>query len=209
MTRPGPFAPVVALDIDGTAGDYHSHFTWFAELYAGKPMPDPKAFTGGVPFHRHLGVSRSTYNTMKLAYRQGGFKRSMPVYEGIGEFSRYVRSKGCQLWICTTRPYLRLDNIDPDTRHWLTKRAGIQYDGILYGQHKYRDLAKAVGRERVVVVYDDLPEMFRQAFTVGLPAVLRDQPYNVSSGINPVARNVDDMRELFDKRLTEWRDHHG
>jgi hypothetical protein len=215
MARPDAFAPVVALDIDGTSGDYHGHFTRFAELYMGRPMPDPTQYTGGVPFHKHLGVSRSTYNTMKLAYRQGGMKRSMPVYEGIGDFTRHVRNSGCRLWICTTRPYLRLDNIDPDTRHWITRRAHMQYDGILYGQHKYRDLASAVGADNVVVVYDDLPKMLEQSLGLGMVSCLRAQPYNeywrprTISAIPAVARSVDEMTVVFDAALRVWRKHHG
>lgn len=208
MTRPAFDAPVVALDIDGTSGDYHGHFTWFAELYTGKPMPPADKYTGGVPFHKWLGVSRSTYNTMKLAYRQGGFKRSMPPYEGIGEFTRYVRSKGVQVWICTTRPYLRLDNIDPDTRHWLSKRAHMQYDSILYGPNKYRDLVRAVGQERILVVYDDLPEMIEQASGLGLVASLRTQPYNVYwESIGKASYRVETVHEyqkVFDHHL-RWR----
>lgn len=207
--RPDPFAMVVALDIDGTAGDYHSHFTKFAEAYVGKPMPPADQYTGGVPFHKHLGVSRSTYNTMKLAYRQGGMKRSMPPYEGIGDLTRYIRSRGVQVWICTTRPYMRLDNIDPDTRHWLRKRAHIQYDGILYGTHKYRDLVRAVGLDRVLVVYDDLPAQIEVAMGLGLDAALRTQPYNTywspSSGTCVAVSSVEDMRKVFDV-LMEGRD---
>lgn len=206
--RPAPDAPVVALDIDGTSGDYHGHFTRFIEAWLGRPMPDPTQYTGGVPFHKHLGVSRSTYNDAKLAYRQGGLKRSMPAFEGIGEFTRYVRNHGVQLWICTTRPYLRLDNIDPDTRHWL-RRNGLQHDAVLYGQHKYRDLVRAVGRGRVVVAFDDLPAMIRQAESLGLPAWLRAQPYNEGSGISKVVGNVDDMYLAFDEELTIWRKNHA
>ena len=212
MSRPGPMAPVVALDIDGTSGDYHGHFTKMIADWTGRPMPDPAQFTGGVPFHKHLGVSRETYNQAKLAYRQGGYKRSMPVYEGIGDFTRYVRSKGVQVWICTTRPYLRLDNIDPDTRHWLTKRARIQYDGLLFGRHKYVDLVRAVGRERVLVVYDDLPALIEQALGLGLRAALRTQPYNhywQRSGNWCRVSSVDDMRAVFDYEIKEWRNKHG
>ena len=209
--RPGPSAPVAALDIDGTSGNYHAHFTWFMELWTGKPMPDPKEYTGGVPFHKHLGVSRQTYRDGKLAYRQGGWKRFMPAYDGIGELTKHIRKNGVQVWICTTRPYLRLDNIDPDTRHWL-RRVGMQHDAILYGPHKYRDLVQAVGADRVVVVYDDLPEMVRQSTSLGLPTVLRAQPYNVpwhGSGNWSVAHSVDEMRAEFDSLLQQWRKQHG
>src|SRR6478609_7554511 len=121
--RPAPDAPVVALDIDGTMGAYHAHFIRFAQAWTGKEMPSEYEPTGGVPLYKYLGISKATYRRIKLAYRQGGLKRSMPVYEGMGEFTRFVRKHGCQLWIATTRPYLSLDNIEPDTKHWLRSRA--------------------------------------------------------------------------------------
>lgn len=210
--KPGPHAPVAAIDIDGTSGAYHPHFIWFAELWLGKELPSPTAYTGGVPFHKYLGISRDTYNKIKLAYRQGGMKRSMPVYEGIGDFTKYVRACGVQVWICTTRPYLNLSNIDPDTRAWL-KRAGMQYDGLLYGPHKYHDLVRAVGRERIVIVYDDLPKMIEQATSLGLRAAMRTQPYNAgfwdSSRSLCLVSSVDDMRYRFDIAFKEWRSEHG
>lgn len=214
MSRPAPDAPVVALDIDGTAGDYHAHFISFAASWLGRELPSATAYTGGVPFNKYLGVSRQTYLKIKLAYRQGGMKRSMPVYDGIGDFTKYIRNKGVQLWICTTRPYLNLSNIDPDTRHWLRDRAHIQYDGILYGQHKYRDLVKVCGAQRVVMVYDDLPALIEQALGLGVPACLRTQPYNAEwaptgSAIHFRAGSVEEMVAVFDTALEVWRDHGG
>lgn len=168
--------PVIALDIDGTIGDYHGWFTYFAELWTGRAMPDPSENTDGVPLFKWLGMSKRTYRECKLAYRQGGMKRSMPCYPGSAEMVKQLR-KTCSVWICTTRPYLRLDNIDPDTRHWL-RRNKIQFDGVLYGQHKYRDLSKIVGKSNTILVVDDLPEMYDQAEKLGMQPVLRDQPYN-------------------------------
>jgi hypothetical protein len=203
--RPRHDAPVVALDIDGTSGDYHAHFTHLAELYTGKSMPPVDQFTGGVHFSKHLGISRSTYNDIKLAFRQGGWKRWMPAYEGIGEFTHYMRNHGVQVWICTTRPYLQLPTVDADTRHWL-RRSKMQYDAVLYGPHKYADLAAAVGRDRVLMVYDDLPKMAEQALRLGLPVTLRRQPYNAywSNGKVQVAHSVEEYRITFDKALHDW-----
>lgn len=196
MSRPSFDAPVVALDIDGTLGDYHSHFTRFAEQWAGKAMPPPEENTSGVPFHKHLGISKTTYRQCKLAYRQGGMKRSMPVYEGAADLTRYIRSQGVQVWICTTRPYLRLDNIDPDTRHWL-RRVGVQFDGVLYGERKYVDLKKAVNG-KVMFVVDDLPPMLDQAKRLGFMTVLRDQPYNRWwNGADTVAYQMLDIKKIF------------
>lgn len=170
--------PIVALDIDGTLGDYHRHFLRFASEWIGRPMPSPGDINPGLPLSRFMGVSKSTYRQCKLAYRQGGLKRSMPVYDGASELSRVLRKMGAEVWICTTRPYLRLDNIDPDTRHWL-RRSKIQYDAVIWGENKYRDLVRSVGVHRVVAVMDDLPELAQQASSLGIGNVyLRGQPYN-------------------------------
>jgi hypothetical protein len=170
-------SPVIALDIDGTLGDYHLHFTRFAEQWTGRKMPNPSTINPGLPLHKHLHMSKTTYRDCKLAYRQGGMKRSMPVYPGAAEMTNKFRREGAKVAICTTRPYLRLDNIDPDTRHWL-RRNHIQWDWVFFGEHKYRDLVRQVGAENIVAVLDDLVEMTSQARSLGLTSYLRDQPYN-------------------------------
>lgn len=200
--------PVVALDIDGTLGDYHGHFTRFAEQWTGREMPAPDAINPGMALYKHLGMAKSTYRQCKLAYRQGGLKRSMPVFEHAAELSRYARKLGCEVWICTTRPYLRLDNIDPDTRHWL-RRNGIQHDGVLYGHNKYRDLVKVRRRSDVLLVLDDLPEMVGQAESVNLDAYLRRQPYNsVYEQETPGVKAISSLDELFPviaEKAKQWR----
>lgn len=170
---------IVALDIDGTMGDYHGHFLRFAEGWYGRTMPNPRSNTQGVPLYKWMSTSKGTYRECKLAYRQGGLKRSMPCYHGMSELTHKIRRAGMEVWICTTRPYLRLDNIDPDTRHWL-RRNLIQYDAVIYGQNKYRDLVKNVGKERIVCVVDDLPELITQAAALDLGTIMMDQPYNES-----------------------------
>lgn len=169
--------PIVLVDIDGTLGDYHGHWLRFASEWIGRPMPDPQDINPGLPLHKFMGVSKSTYRQCKLAYRQGGMKRSMPIYDGARELSVAIRKAGAELWICTTRPYLRLDNIDPDTRHWL-RRHKIQYDAVLWGEHKYRTAARTAGRHRIAAVLEDLPLLIEQAQSLGLNAYIRDQPYN-------------------------------
>lgn len=181
--------PVVAIDVDGTIGDYHAHFLRFAADWYGRDMPDPSDINPGLPLHKFMRTSKATYRQCKLAYRQGGLKRSMPAYPGASDLTTMVRKAGAELWITTTRPYLRLDNIDPDTRHWL-RRHGIQYDAVIYGERKYRDLARIVGADRVAAVLDDLPEQVAVADSLGLPTILRDQPYN--RHITP-ERRVHDM----------------
>jgi hypothetical protein len=174
--------PIIALDIDGSMGDWHAHFLKFAEDWFGKPMPPADQINPGMRLHKFMGVPLARYRECKLAFRQGGLKRSMPIYPGASELTKDVRKAGAEVWICTTRPYLRLDNIDPDTQENL-QRNRIQYDGLIYGDDKYRELFRQVPG-RVAAIVDDLPEMIMEAFRWGvrdpyLPSVyLRDQPYN-------------------------------
>lgn len=212
--RNGADRPVVALDIDGTLGDYHGHFLRFAEGYIGKPMPDAKEINPGLPLYKHMHVSRAVYRACKLAYRQGGLKRSMPVYDGASALTRAIRRSGAEVWICTTRPYLRLDNIDPDTREWL-RRNRIQYDAVLFGEDKYTELVRQVGIHRILAVADDLPEQVIKAYHRNIcPIFLMDQPYNKGwkeDGIqwypNTVMR-IQDLKELGSEIMVLLENYH-
>lgn len=184
--RSGGDAPIVALDIDGTLGDYHSHFLWFAEQWLGMPMPSASDLNPGLRLSDFMGIPHELYRQCKLAYRQGGLKRWMPCFDYAPELTVKIREAGAQVWICTTRPYMRLDNIDPDTREWL-RRNHIEYDavifeGVLEGGNpatKYQDLVSQVGAGRIVAAIDDLPEQVDDAYKRGIRKVyIRDQPYN-------------------------------
>lgn len=215
--------PIIALDIDGTLGDYHSHFLWFAERWLGKPMPDPQTINPGLRLHKFMGITRTRYRECKLAYRQGGLKRFMPCYPGAAELSATIRRAGAEVWICTTRPYNRLDNIDPDTREWL-RRNKIRYDGMLYGDDKYRELNRQVGW-RVAGVLEDLPELWEEAHELFPNAfvTLRDQPYNRTTAEGEsfvahgpewaarwaVAKDLEAAREMLLSGLRYWKKERG
>lgn len=170
--------PLVALDLDGTLGDYHSHFLEFATNWFGRGFPDPKAINPGLRLWQFMGVSHEDYRRCKLAYRQGGLKRWMPAYPGVAQLAEEIHKLGVHLWICTTRPFDRLDNIDPDTREWL-RRNDIAYEGLLFGPDKYHELDRQTrGRRTVLAVAEDLPELYADSIALGFFTLLRDQPYN-------------------------------
>jgi hypothetical protein len=154
----------VSIDIDGTLGDYHRHFLNFASAYMGLRKQDwiqPEEYNGVRGF-KDWFLDRTeqpadVWYDIKLAYRQGAQKRSMPVRPWAAGLTRQVKALGAELWLCTTRPYLRLDGIDPDTRFWLAHH-GIVYDHLLYDEHKYMELARRIDPERVCAILDDLPE---------------------------------------------------
>lgn len=213
--RNGHGKPVVALDLDGTLGNYHKWFLEFAEMYFGRPMPDPAKINPGMPLHKFMRVRRGEYRECKLAYRQGGLKRGMPAYDGASALTTAVRCAGAEVWICTTRPYLRLDNIDPDTREWM-HRNRIEYDGLLFDgleRPKYEELAEQVDPDRVVAVIDDLPEQIISAHNAGFRRIyLRDQPYNrtqlqvVQMPPHRRVENLFELQRLLIADINQWKE---
>jgi hypothetical protein len=205
--------PVVAIDIDGTIGNYHDHFLGFAEDYIGQViMPD---YTGSFAFRdwfkKVTGESDDTWHDIKLAYRQGGQKRSMPMYSFADELCRRVRRHGAELWVTTTRPYIRHDNIDPDTREWL-RRNRIEYDYLIYDGDKYNKLCELVGKERVCAVLDDLAEELEAAdaeFGDNVP-IMRQTKFNLSINRHyDKAKDLKQATELILDRISAWRKQHA
>ena len=221
LGRNGDGKPVVALDLDGTLGDYHANFINFCRLYFGQSFVEPTVDNPGLPLWQFLDLSKRDYRDAKLAYRQGGWKRWMPAYPMASQLTSEIRLAGAEVWLCTTRPYLRLDNVDPDTREWL-RRNKIQYDALLFDPAheedgtKYDELKRQAG-ERVCAILDDLPEMIEAAdrafhYTQVRP-IIRDQPYNRHmaplQGIQR-ARDLTEAWHLIKADIAVWKDlHHG
>lgn len=169
--------PVVVSDIDGTLGAYHEPFIGFCSRYFSIPVPVNEPYDGSVEMEEWIGITKVQYREAKLAYRQGGNKRWMPAYDGASDFAHAVREAGAEFWVATSRPWQRLDNIDPDTRFWLAQN-DISFDGLLYGEDKYIQLVNNVDRSRVVLVVDDLPEQLEKASNLQLPYFQVDRPHN-------------------------------
>lgn len=157
--------PVVAIDIDGTLGDYHNHFQAFAMAWTGRHGEPIAPYNGNEPhrdwFCREFETDVTTFRLIKLAYRQGGMKRMMPIFPGAVELVASLRDIA-EVWLTTTRPWDRFDRVDPDTREWL-RRQGIAYDGLLYSDDKMDELAKRVDRGRVCFVLDDQVDQLHAA----------------------------------------------
>jgi phosphoglycolate phosphatase-like HAD superfamily hydrolase len=214
--RRGGDRPVVAVDIDGTMGNYHRHFLWFAELYFGRSFPDSREVNPGMRLSTFMGISHREYRECKLAYRQGGLKRFMPCYPGAGRMTAEVRAAGAELWVCTTRPYLRLDNIDPDTREWL-HRNKILYDAVIFdglpdeedpeAHGKYRELTYQVPPGNIVAAVDDLPEQIHAAKASGIGRLyIRDQPYNSYEEMPAIrVHNMPELTRNLLQDIHEWK----
>lgn len=215
-----PVKPIVAVDIDGTLGDYHGHFLAFARQYLGPPYTrsdyELAPYEGAERFRDYFCATFAsdlrTFRDIKLAYRQGAQKRSMPAYPGVEKFIMAMFQADAEVWLTTTRPYLRLDGIDPDTRAWLT-RYGVRYDALLYDEDKYTVLSQRVDPDRVVAVLDDQEDQLtaaNSAFPRYRPAIMRNTLYNRAVAFDPYVINLhDDARTLITGRLRNWRSSHA
>lgn len=208
--------PVVAIDIDGTLGDYHGHFLRFASRYLGLDddyLDTVTRYHGEQPFKAWFcaiaGVDERTWYDIKLAYRQGAQKRSMPVYPYAAQLAQDVAHLGAEVWLTTTRPYLRLDNIDPDTRFWLDIHS-IEYDHMLFDPNKYELLAERIDPGRLVAILEDEPEQWLRARAVWgdtIP-IFRVNNYNggAIAGL-PAGFSVRSLREAsvsINARINRW-----
>ncbi len=206
--------PVFGLDLDGTLLDYHRHFITFANQHFGS-YAEPEGYDSRLPLYRYLGVSKERYRQCKMAYRKGEMKRSCPLlpspYPNGTDVVNTLRKWGAEVWFCTTRPYLAYDAIDASTPHNL-RRHGMKYNGILWGQNKYRELAKTVGKERIVAVLDDVPEMCEQAEKVGLRTAFALRKHNAEQArvLNladrwPMLKTYEETELAFYNWLKEWQ----
>lgn len=206
---------MVAIDIDGTLADYHGTLLNLTCNYIGvrdEDRPEP-TFDGTMNFGdwvcRNFGIDRSDYRDIKLALRQGGYKRFMPPIGEVPGFVSALIREGCEVWITTTRPYMRHDSVDPDTREWL-RRNGVQYDGLLYHDDKYGRLAEYVEPTRVIAVLDDLPEQYDSAaslFGRDVP-ILRRTHWNRGVYRDNVAQDLLEAHGRVREQLLGWRSEH-
>lgn len=212
--------PIVAVDIDGTLADYHGHFLRFAADYLNKGMvpllqgSQADAWYSGAGLFREycmdlFDISYEEFKQTKLAYRQGGMKRTMPIFGGAKDLCRRIRSAGAELWLTTTRPYLSLDNVLPDTIEWLDRHQ-IAFDGMLFDEDKYTQLAERVDPVRVVAVLDDLYEMYDMAaytFGINVPILIKGA---FNGGV--VRRNqmvLQDAAAEVVRRIFDWEAEYG
>jgi hypothetical protein len=209
--------PVIGLDLDGTLLDYYPHFLRFASLYFGKPI-DVHGYDARISLAKYLGVSKVSYRACKLAYRRGAMKRSLPAlpppFPQIDTLTHTLRRWSVDIWFCTTRPYLSHDEVDDHTRHNL-RRNGALYQGIIWGEHKYRELVRTVGGNRVVAVLDDLPEQCRRAEALGLRTGFAQRYHNERQyqaiavggqfGPWPALRTHEETTDWLREQLDKWK----
>lgn len=200
--------PVVALDIDGTLGQYHQHFIMFCAKYFGLARTWPTGWDGRGEFSDFLQLDKRQYQDAKLAYRQGGWKRWMPTYPGVTSLVASLHRQDAEVWLCTTRPWLRLDNIDPDTREWC-RRNQIEFDGMLFGDDKYDQLLKRVDRSRIVAVVDDEDIQLELAEELQLPFIWRMHGFNTGVGASPWVGHLEDLQAILGDRIADWKEEHG
>ena len=196
--------PVVAIDIDGTLGNYYGHFVQFCNAYFGTTFPNN--WEGQGEWEDFLGLTRQQYREAKLAYRQGGQKRSMPMISDAPHLIAAVRKLSVEVWLTTTRPWLRLDSVDPDTREWL-RREDVYYDHLLYDDDKYHRLAELVDPERVLLVVDDLKELCVQAedaFGFSVPYQVKRKHNTHSDARYGTRGNLHHAAAIIESRAAAW-----
>lgn len=207
--------PVVAFDIDGVLADYHGNLAFFTGCYMGDEvlgsnlMQYDGSMTHGEWFEK-CGISREQFRQIKLAYRQGGQKRTQTPHRSVIDCVQKTHNYGVEVWVTTTRPYLRLDNVDPDTRWWI-ERYDVPFDHMLYDDVKYQTLAQMVDRARVVAIVDDQSEQYDDAYDLfgpGVPILYKSR-YNADVVRAFSAQSGRELWQMVGDRIDQWRRHYG
>lgn len=200
--------PVVALDIDGTLGRYHEHFLNFLEKWLDRPLPmEAWRYDGDGEFSDATGLTKHTYQQAKLAFRAGGFKRWMPAFDGTQQLVNVALAFGAELWITTTRPWMRMDNIDEDTRFWL-ERMSIPFKGLLFDEHKYQMLCDRIDKGRIAFVLEDQWDMYDEADALGLPVHLARSQWNRAIHRQRACGTLGEAATAIHASLNTWREQH-
>lgn len=198
--------PVVCVDIDGSLGDYHGHFVNFAESYLGRGLT--RGWSGEGDWEKHLGLAKPLYREIKLAYRQGGMKRNMPMRPEALALMKSLRDLSAELWLTTTRPWMRLDSVDPDTREWLSRNR-IAYDHLLYDELKYQRVCDIVGSRAVAVIDDIEAECIAADQVFGRSIAIQcEGDYNTGSTF-PLKLSLSQAHDVIVDRVSEWWRHNG
>lgn len=205
--------PVVVSDIDGTLGQYHRHLCRFIVNYfhlGEAAFAAGLAWDGEGKLYHALGISKVDYEEAKLSFRQGGMKRNMPLFhDGGPELLREMKELGCDIWYATTRPYQRLDNVDPDTRFWLDKVVHVPVDGLLFDLgDKYGKLCRDhVDKARIIGILEDLPEQYDRAWELGLPVIQVARQHNSGpSASRPLRLDMAHARAVLMAGLQTWKE---
>lgn len=207
--------PVVVWDCDGTLFQYHEPLAYFCCEYwnlGSAAFLRARQWDGTGNFEDALGITQTQYREAKLAFRQGGGKRTLPIFQDGGiKTVMAMKQLGCDIWYATSRPWNRLDNVDPDTRFSLA-RYDLPLDGILYDdEDKYGRLVRDhLDPDRIVGVVEDLPEQIDRGEELGLPMYQIARAHNRGVGQSRPCRV--DMREVairLQTNLANWRHTHG
>jgi hypothetical protein len=202
--------PVVAFDIDNTLGNWTGHFLTFLTGYLGYPRQQRWFdYQGDSELSEWLGLDKRTYQDAKLAFRAGGWKRTMPAYTGARFLVDLAEEFSADVWITTTRPWMRLDNVDPDTREWL-RRQRLNFKGLLFSEDKYFELVDRVDARRIAFVLEDEFENLDRARDLGLPAYQRLTNWNSANMWDgPTCASLYLAADAMSYQITRWRETNG
>lgn len=149
---------VVGIDIDGVLGMYHEWFTEYCKQVWALPVDEFSEIKGK--------VSPEIYEQIKAAYRQSGWKATMPAKPGASELTRALKEAGYQIIILTARPYKRYTRIYPDTLEFL-QRNDIKFDAIIWDEEKHLKIIKKFPNMEFMV--EDTPEIALEVAKAGYP----------------------------------------
>jgi uncharacterized HAD superfamily protein len=158
---------VVGIDIDGVLGMYHEWFTEYCKqvwAIAADTFDEVKTVVGPEIFTK-----------IKAAYRQSGWKATMPAKPGASELTKKLKAAGYQIIILTARPYKKYTRIYPDTLEFLETN-DIMFDAIIWDEKKHLKIIKKFPNMDFMI--EDTPSIALEVAKAGYPVYIPTGPAN-------------------------------
>ena len=180
---------IAGIDIDGVLADYPASFFQFVESI-GREVPKDIVHTAD------LTLDPKEYAYLKHLYREGGYKRSIPVVKGAKRFLDIIKKRGYAIVLLTSRPYKQYKRMFADTMEWLDKNK-LYYDAIIFDEEKNIRLYREFGDRVKFFVEDELGKA-NEVAEIGIKTFLINRAYNIGKETNGVIR-VNGFQEMLNK----------
>lgn len=195
---------ILALDIDGTSGDYEDGLRQVVAKMTGVPAAEigPATDWSFVKSGWPLRDERHFLEAHATAVSEGLF-RTMKPYDGMSQALWDLSDAGVYVRVLTNRLIVKGHHIQAlaDTAAWLDVLDGPERDGVPAQRVPYRDLCFAADKARVDAdaYIDDAPHNIEALHAAGKTVIVMHQRYNAHIEVpdRMRVRNWQEAKELI------------
>jgi len=169
--------PIVITDIDGTVGDWRTHFLKWLESKGIKHVVEDQSTS--LMIDNDLSMLYKEYYDLKEEFESTGQYRNIEVYEDAHELLVELKSRyNAYIIAVTARPSDHYSRIWMDTWMWLESNK-LPVDKLIIGSESRILLAHSLQESsHEVIMLEDNPGLIQRGANSGIRTFAREHPYN-------------------------------